>query len=66
MDPGVRWDQQRVFKEIEAENIWMSALSQILKNKIVAIIRGADPADILNIAYALQQYLVNLNPGSID
>jgi hypothetical protein len=33
----------------------MSVLSQILKNKMVAIIRGADSTDILNIAYAWQQ-----------
>lgn len=31
----------------------MTPLSRILKHKIVAIIRGADPADILNIAQAL-------------
>ena len=28
----------------------MTTLDQILKNKIVAIIRGADPADVLRIA----------------
>jgi len=33
----------------------MTALDQILKNKIVAIIRGADPVDVLKIADALQQ-----------
>jgi 2-dehydro-3-deoxyphosphogluconate aldolase/(4S)-4-hydroxy-2-oxoglutarate aldolase len=33
----------------------MIALSQILENKIVAIIRGANPADVLKIAVALQQ-----------
>ena len=38
----------------------MSVLSQILKNKIVAIIRGADPADILKIANALQQGGINI------
>lgn len=38
----------------------MSVLSQILKNKIVAIIRGADPADVLKIAEALQQGGVNI------
>ena len=32
----------------------MTTLDQILKNKIVAIIRGADPADVLRIADALQ------------
>jgi len=31
----------------------MSALSQILKNKIIAIIRGAEPDDVLKIAGAL-------------
>ncbi|MEO6229029.1 MAG: bifunctional 4-hydroxy-2-oxoglutarate aldolase/2-dehydro-3-deoxy-phosphogluconate aldolase [Ferruginibacter sp.] len=31
----------------------MTALSQILENKIVAIIRGADPDDVLKIAEAL-------------
>jgi 2-dehydro-3-deoxyphosphogluconate aldolase / (4S)-4-hydroxy-2-oxoglutarate aldolase len=38
----------------------MTTLSQILKNKIVAIIRGADPADVLKIANALQQAGVNV------
>jgi len=33
----------------------MTALSQILENKIVAIIRGAIPADVLKIAAALEQ-----------
>jgi len=33
----------------------MSALSQILEYKIVAIIRGADPGDVLNIAEALYE-----------
>ena len=33
----------------------MSTLDQILKSKIVAIIRGADPVDVLKIAGALQQ-----------
>jgi len=33
----------------------MTVLSQILENKIVAIIRGAIPADVLKIATALQQ-----------
>src|SRR5688500_8607655 len=31
----------------------MSALSQILKNKIIAIIRGAEPDDVMKIAGAL-------------
>ncbi|TCD00064.1 bifunctional 4-hydroxy-2-oxoglutarate aldolase/2-dehydro-3-deoxy-phosphogluconate aldolase [Pedobacter psychroterrae] len=31
----------------------MSAISQILEHKIIAIIRGADPADVLKIAEAL-------------
>jgi len=38
----------------------MSALDQILENKIVAIIRGADPADVLRIAGALQLGGVNI------
>ena len=38
----------------------MSVLSEILKNKIVAIIRGADPDDILKIANALQQGGINI------
>ena len=33
----------------------MNVLSRILKHKIVAIIRGADPADVLQIALALKQ-----------
>src|SRR6266700_7676029 len=33
----------------------MTVLSQILENKIIAIIRGADPADVSKIANALQQ-----------
>ena len=33
----------------------MSALSQILETKIVAIIRGANPKDVLQIAKALQK-----------
>jgi 2-dehydro-3-deoxyphosphogluconate aldolase/(4S)-4-hydroxy-2-oxoglutarate aldolase len=33
----------------------MSVLPQILEHKIVAIIRGADPADVLKIALALQK-----------
>jgi 2-dehydro-3-deoxyphosphogluconate aldolase/(4S)-4-hydroxy-2-oxoglutarate aldolase len=50
----------------------MSVLSQILKNKIVAIIRGADPADVLKIADALQQGGVNIlevtlnSPNALD
>jgi 2-dehydro-3-deoxyphosphogluconate aldolase/(4S)-4-hydroxy-2-oxoglutarate aldolase len=32
----------------------MNTLDEILKNKIVAIIRGADPADVVRIAEALQ------------
>src|SRR5690349_10218752 len=32
----------------------MSTLDEILKNKIVAIIRGVDPVDVLRIAEALQ------------
>ena len=31
----------------------MSTLSQILEHKIIAIIRGANPADVIKIAYAL-------------
>jgi 2-dehydro-3-deoxyphosphogluconate aldolase / (4S)-4-hydroxy-2-oxoglutarate aldolase len=38
----------------------MTTLDQILKNKIVAIIRGADPADVLRIAEALQSGGVNM------
>jgi len=38
----------------------MNALSQILKNKIVAIIRGANPADVLKIADALCKGDVNV------
>ena len=38
----------------------MSALDQIMENKIVAIIRGADPADVLRIADALQHGGVNI------
>jgi len=38
----------------------MSTLDHILKNKIVAIIRGADPADVLRIAEALQLGGVNI------
>jgi 2-dehydro-3-deoxyphosphogluconate aldolase/(4S)-4-hydroxy-2-oxoglutarate aldolase len=33
----------------------MTSLSQILENKIVAIIRGANPRDVLKIATALRQ-----------
>jgi 2-dehydro-3-deoxyphosphogluconate aldolase/(4S)-4-hydroxy-2-oxoglutarate aldolase len=33
----------------------MTALSQILEHKIVSIIRGADPADVLKIAKALNE-----------
>jgi 2-dehydro-3-deoxyphosphogluconate aldolase/(4S)-4-hydroxy-2-oxoglutarate aldolase len=38
----------------------MSTLDQILKSKIVAIIRGADPVDVLRIADALQLGGVNI------
>lgn len=38
----------------------MTTLDHILKNKIVAIIRGADPADVLRIAGALQRGGVNV------
>ena len=38
----------------------MSILDQILRSKIVAIIRGADPADVLRIADALQLGGVNI------
>jgi 2-dehydro-3-deoxyphosphogluconate aldolase/(4S)-4-hydroxy-2-oxoglutarate aldolase len=38
----------------------MTTLDQILRNKIVAIIRGADPGDVLRIAGALQLGGVNL------
>jgi 2-dehydro-3-deoxyphosphogluconate aldolase/(4S)-4-hydroxy-2-oxoglutarate aldolase len=50
----------------------MSVLSQILKDKIVAIIRGANPADVLKIAEALQQGDVNIlevtlnSPGAFN
>jgi 2-dehydro-3-deoxyphosphogluconate aldolase/(4S)-4-hydroxy-2-oxoglutarate aldolase len=33
----------------------MNVLSRILKNKIIAIIRGAEPGDVLQIAEALKQ-----------
>src|SRR5260370_41844441 len=42
------------------KNNSMTVLSQILENKIVAIIRGADPADVLKIANALRQGGVNV------
>jgi 2-dehydro-3-deoxyphosphogluconate aldolase / (4S)-4-hydroxy-2-oxoglutarate aldolase len=38
----------------------MTTLDHILKNKIVAIIRGAEPADVLKIAEALQLGGVNI------
>jgi 2-dehydro-3-deoxyphosphogluconate aldolase / (4S)-4-hydroxy-2-oxoglutarate aldolase len=38
----------------------MTVLNQILENKIIAIIRGADPADVLKMANALQQGGVKL------
>lgn len=38
----------------------MTILNQILENKIVAIIRGADPADVLKIAESLHQGGVRL------
>lgn len=38
----------------------MSVLSQILKHKIVAIIRGADPHDVLKIARALHEGGINV------
>lgn len=38
----------------------MSVLSEILRNKIVAIIRGADPADVLSLAEALMKGGVNV------
>jgi 2-dehydro-3-deoxyphosphogluconate aldolase/(4S)-4-hydroxy-2-oxoglutarate aldolase len=38
----------------------MTTLDQILRNKIVAIIRGADPDDVLRIAGALQSGGVNI------
>jgi len=38
----------------------MTPLSQILKHKIVAIIRGADPGDVLKIAQALYEGGVKL------
>lgn len=38
----------------------MNVLSQILKTKIIAIIRGADPADVTQIADALKQGGVNV------
>src|SRR4029079_5353573 len=50
----------------------MTAFDQILKNKIVAIIRGADPADVLKIAEALQLGGVSLlevtlnSPGALE
>jgi 2-dehydro-3-deoxyphosphogluconate aldolase/(4S)-4-hydroxy-2-oxoglutarate aldolase len=50
----------------------MTTLDQILKNKIVAIIRGADPADVLKIADALQSGGVRIlevtlnSPGALE
>src|SRR6185369_225908 len=50
----------------------MSTLDHILKNKIVAIIRGADPADVRRIAEALQLGGVNIvevtlnSPGALE
>ena len=38
----------------------MTTLDQILRNKIVAIIRGANPADVVRIAEALQLGGVNI------
>jgi len=38
----------------------MTVLEQILKNKLVAIIRGADPADVLRIAESLQLGGINI------
>ena len=38
----------------------MSVLSRILTNKIIAIIRGAEPGDVLQIAEALKQGGVNI------
>jgi len=38
----------------------MSVLSHILEHKIVAIIRGADPVDVLKIVKALQEGGVRL------
>ena len=38
----------------------MTALDQILKNKIVAIVRGAEPSDVLRIAEALNLGGVNI------
>ena len=38
----------------------MSVLSRILTNKIIAIIRGAEPGDVLQIADALKQGGVNI------
>jgi 2-dehydro-3-deoxyphosphogluconate aldolase/(4S)-4-hydroxy-2-oxoglutarate aldolase len=38
----------------------MTTLDQIFKNKIVAIIRGADPMDVLRIAESLQSGGVNI------
>ena len=53
-------------------SLLMTAFDQILKNKIVAIIRGADPADVLKIAEALQLGGVSLlevtmnSPGALE
>ncbi len=50
----------------------MTTFDQILKNKIVAIIRGADPADVLKIAEALQRGGVSIlevtlnSPGALQ
>lgn len=50
----------------------MTTLDQILKNKIVAIIRGADPADVLKIADALHSGGVRIlevtlnSPGALQ
>lgn len=38
----------------------MSILTQISENKIIAIIRGADPADVIHIAEALYKGGINL------
>jgi len=53
------WNTMTLAKSIQLSRA-MTTLDQILRNKIVAIIRGADPADVLRIAEALQSGGVNV------